>query len=220
MHRQHFLIGCYTALLRLYPQNFRAEYADEMTDVFALSVQEKDGALGLMSLCAGELRDLPVGIIREHLAEREAQQLSLLQEGIMTQQIVPVRVFRFCTWTLMIVFALYCLFVILPFFLQGIQRVSLETIQTGTYEIRGYPSNPDNNVLMTAIWFISLVTLLIAPIWTAAMGGILGLTLRLHWGKFNQRQRLVGSASLLAGFAILALLLTPLGRIIFIWFMD
>ncbi len=61
----------YSGLLRLYPRRFRATFADEMRDVFAQAVSEAN-SFRLVELCACELLEMPLSLIREHLRERQA----------------------------------------------------------------------------------------------------------------------------------------------------
>ena len=44
-HYRHRVIQFYAWLLRLYPPQFRADYADEMRDVFAQAVYENEASL-------------------------------------------------------------------------------------------------------------------------------------------------------------------------------
>ena len=59
----------YEALVQLYPQEFRDEFADEMQAVFAAARAEaaKRGALFLLQVWGRELRDAPSAILRERL---------------------------------------------------------------------------------------------------------------------------------------------------------
>ena len=50
----------YRALLRLYPQSFRAEYGDEMTAIFADRRRAVTGASQWLSLWVGTIRDVVV----------------------------------------------------------------------------------------------------------------------------------------------------------------
>lgn len=58
----------YRLLLRLYPSNFRAEFGEEMTAVFAESATgaARESGLALLAFCGRELRDLPAALLRQH----------------------------------------------------------------------------------------------------------------------------------------------------------
>ncbi len=63
-----FLIRLYAALLRLYPQSFRVEFADEMQSVFAETVADaaQRDAASLIKVCLREIKDLPMSLLNEH----------------------------------------------------------------------------------------------------------------------------------------------------------
>ncbi len=74
------LIGrVYTALLQLYPQQFREEFAEEMRAVFADAMREaaRAGRISLALLLGRELLDLPVSIAVEHWRERSRRNMDL-----------------------------------------------------------------------------------------------------------------------------------------------
>jgi hypothetical protein len=61
---KEFLILLYTALLRLYPQQFRKKFAGEMQAVFVESITSTQGNGESIYVCARELRDFPTSLIR------------------------------------------------------------------------------------------------------------------------------------------------------------
>lgn len=67
-HIFRLITRLYAALLRLYPEAFRAEYGPEQQGVFAALVEDSlaAGWLALSRLCLRELRDLPGNLIREY----------------------------------------------------------------------------------------------------------------------------------------------------------
>lgn len=69
MHR--LALRIYSALLRLYPPQFRADYAEELRDVFRLLLAQspEHGSRLLLH----EIRDLPAALVREHLSEGTMQ---------------------------------------------------------------------------------------------------------------------------------------------------
>jgi len=68
------LVRMYARLLSLYPQQYRAEYGEELQAVFGLVANEaaQQGMFSVIKLGWRELRDLPGAAIREHWQERNA----------------------------------------------------------------------------------------------------------------------------------------------------
>jgi hypothetical protein len=62
----------YTALLRLYPRQFRTEFGNEMQDVLAQTMKDatERGLWAMMIVYLRELRDLPGSVLQEHLRAR------------------------------------------------------------------------------------------------------------------------------------------------------
>lgn len=67
-----FLRGFYRMSLRLYPKNYREEYAEELHTVFDLSLEDAlgSGRMEFIVTLLRELLSLPKAIIYEHLRER------------------------------------------------------------------------------------------------------------------------------------------------------
>ena len=67
-----FLRGFYRMSLRLYPKNYREEYAEELHTVFDLSLEDAlgSGRMEFIVTFLRELLSLPKAIVREHLRER------------------------------------------------------------------------------------------------------------------------------------------------------
>lgn len=71
------LLDLYTALLRLYPRQFRQDFAAEMQTVFsdALGCAHREGLWAILRLCLREARELPNALVCEHwqsVSEKEA----------------------------------------------------------------------------------------------------------------------------------------------------
>lgn len=134
----HHLLRLYTHLLRLYPPGFRAEFAEEMRDVFALALAEaeQEGAFALVETCLAELRDLPLSLVREHLHERQQKHLAL--EVVMVTG-TPILIYRFCTSTLLAIPLAYGLFVVVPFFAMGLHLQPAELVTGGAFDPGSMP---------------------------------------------------------------------------------
>jgi hypothetical protein len=76
-------VWLYPHLLKLYPGRFYATFAEEMVDVFTLSVQEtaQQGIIPLLRLLVSELAELPVTLIAERVYERRKRSMMLLEHG-------------------------------------------------------------------------------------------------------------------------------------------
>jgi hypothetical protein len=217
---QYRAIALYRHLLRLYPSRFRAEFADEMSAVFSHALQESKDTWSLVSLLAGELWDLPINLLREHARERRANALTLiLEEKIMSEPIVPMRAFREMTWTLLSIFMLYCLLILLPYFYHQLNLLSSDSVSSGLYDPKGYLPFT-NDVAGGVLYLLGLAIVVFGLPTVAATGGVLALTLRRHWRQFQQKQRLWGNAAVIAALLMLVLTVSPLGRMVIIWFLD
>jgi len=60
------LIRIYALMLRLYPKAFRAAFADEMVNVFAMSLRESTERVTLMLTVCREIFDFPLNLIAAH----------------------------------------------------------------------------------------------------------------------------------------------------------
>jgi MFS family permease len=71
----------YARLLRLYPRRFYQTFAAEMEEIFALAVADaaQGGRSAVVRLLMGELADLPVNLIVEHVYERRKGLMQLLR---------------------------------------------------------------------------------------------------------------------------------------------
>lgn len=211
----------YSQLLRLYPPHFRAEFADEMSTVFGQALQESKNTLSLVGLLAGELHDLPVNLLREHVRERRAHAITnLMQETIMAETVFPMRAFRGLTWTLLTIFVLYCLLILLPFFYHGLNLLSWDALTSGLYDPKGYSPFAYEGAIGIVTRILGVLVIIFGPPTIAAMGGVLGLTLRRHWHQLQQKQRFLGSAAIMGALFILGLAISPMGRALSVWFMD
>ena len=72
------LMRLYTRMLGLYPQQYQAEYGEELQTVFSLLVNEavQRGRFSVIRLGWRELCDLPAAVIREHGRERRKRKMA------------------------------------------------------------------------------------------------------------------------------------------------
>jgi len=68
----------YTALLHIYPSEYRQEFAEEMQEVFSQAIADasRSGSFSLVSLLINELLDLPVSALRVHKQIRSTRTVS------------------------------------------------------------------------------------------------------------------------------------------------
>jgi hypothetical protein len=73
------LLELYAFLLRLYPQQFRQDFAAEMQTVFAdaLRFARQEGRWAVLCLCGRELRQLPRALAREHWQSDQEKGVSM-----------------------------------------------------------------------------------------------------------------------------------------------
>jgi hypothetical protein len=218
-HLQSGIVQLYARLLHLYPPQFRAEFADEMHAVFTEAISETNDLWSLLGLCLGEVRDLPLSVIRQHLKERKAYSLEFVSEHRMPSKPVPVRTVRFCIWTLLATAALYGLIIQTPFFVLKLNTLSSAAIRSGMYDPKGYFPFDNNFVGWLAQW-LGMWAVIIGPIWLMGFGGILLLNLRRYWKQLVYRQRLMGSIAVAASLMTIILMFSPLGLNALAWFMD
>jgi hypothetical protein len=79
----NWLIRVYAALLRLYPQHFRAEFGDEMQRVFADAVNDaaRRSLIAVVKVCAREVWELPAVLVREHWSNFKEGQMSAIPDA-------------------------------------------------------------------------------------------------------------------------------------------
>ena len=75
------LIWIYARLLSLYPQQYQAEYGEELQAVFSLLVNEtaQRGRFSVIRLGWCEMRDMPGALIREHRREKRKRKMGMVQ---------------------------------------------------------------------------------------------------------------------------------------------
>ncbi len=68
MNATRHILGTYEKLLHLYPADFRAEFGEEMADVFASALQDvsRRDLSAMAAICLRELVDFPKNLMREY----------------------------------------------------------------------------------------------------------------------------------------------------------
>lgn len=78
---ERFTMRAYGHLLKLYPADFQAEFGEEMQMVFALAVAEaaRHSNHVLLAVIGREVRDLPLGVMREYQREQARRRATELR---------------------------------------------------------------------------------------------------------------------------------------------
>ena len=84
------MIRLYSRMLRLYPHGFRADFAEEMTAIFAEAVRDaaEQSWLSLTAVCLREIRDWSGSVLQEHLRARRRKMAS---NGFIEKKPLPRR---------------------------------------------------------------------------------------------------------------------------------
>jgi hypothetical protein len=223
---RRLVIAGYGALLRLYPPQFRAEFADEMQAVFTQAAYEANGVASVLSFVCAELRDLPLSLIREHLRERRAKRLTTLTEDVMSPRLPSVRLFRFFAWSLLISFAVYSLLIVLPGLVLGIHTYPIEAIYSrDVTDIYYFIYNPQDYPdwiaeICLVLQGATFLSILFVPLWTMISGTALAMISRRIWVQLDNWQRVLGRLALLVPLAILLYMFSPIGRATMMWILD
>ncbi len=212
-----FVIQFYTRLLRLYPPQFRADYADEMRDVFAQAVQENENTLSALSLVLAEVRDLPVRLVQEHFAERRKRVLLANTGVIMMESGLSVQIFRFFSRSLFVVLAVFAVMVVLPFFALGLQAQTQMEVISGSLDPEAFPPYGGSPNLLPKV---AVLVLLAAPVWNAIFGVGVLVMLGIFWKRLSSHYRLLGIVAVLAAIAPTLFLLSPEGINVASWWMN
>ncbi|MBZ0288875.1 MAG: hypothetical protein K8I30_14760 [Anaerolineae bacterium] len=223
---RRLVIQCYGALLRLYPPQFRAEFADEMQAVFTQAAYEAKGAASVLSFLFAELRDLPLSLVREHLRAFRAERLTLFSEDREFTRSPSVRPFRFYMWSLLISFAVYSLLIILPGLVLGIHTYPIEALYSrDVTDIYYFIYNPQDYPdwiaeICLVLQGTTFLATLFAPLWMMISGAALAMIARRIWGGLNNRQRALGRLALLVPLATLLYIFSPIGQATMMWILD
>jgi hypothetical protein len=228
---QHSIIDIYTRLLRLYPPQFRADFADEMQDVFAQAVSETTDTIALLSLLTSELRDLPVSLIREHLRERHYR-----MPDIITSDRSRL-LYRTSVVVSLVMVGLYSLIVIRPVIALNLDKAGAASVMRGDLNVHHYVAEGffnyhvlaprDEGTLRGFLQRDTLQALLMAliayaiiytsPLWLTISSGILTLNLGIHGRQMQSRRRIFGGLALVANTLLIVFLVSPTGHLVLHW---
>jgi hypothetical protein len=213
---RHTLIRLYMRLLRLYPPHFRAEYADEMVEVFALAVGEAKNGLSVLSILGAELRDLPLSVLRERLPEGYLAEHSIMREGSMTW-LYSARLRRICTIAILALAGFYIVSVISAYLAFDLHFHSWQTAQEWWY---AYDENSAFITRHLPIGLLVLIVYLLTPPGMVVFGSALGLNVVGGWRYLSVADRRLALLALVAAALLLRSLNKPLTYIGSLWFYD
>ncbi|MBZ0288873.1 MAG: hypothetical protein K8I30_14750 [Anaerolineae bacterium] len=210
-------IRLYSNLLRLYPARFRADFADEMVEVFRLKLESAHSPSRPLMMLLTELRDLPVGVLQEHLRERRKRILATNTGVIVMESGRSIQVFRIFSISLFVVLAVFALMVVVPFFWLGLYGQTEMEVISGSLGPEAFPLyGGQPNVLPG----IAVLMMFAAPVWNMIFGGGVLLMLGMFWRRLSPRQRRLGLLAVLVAITPTLFMLLPVGRIVFSWWMN
>lgn len=208
------LVKLYDWSLHLYPAPFRQMFGDEMKSTFALRLDDAQSRSSLIHCVVIEMILLPVSVIREH----QQQQIALAYAGGFPMLMKTTRAYR---WSLIASAGLIgaiVMLVIVPFIGNGIHLQSDAIIINGAFDPKGFAPfvSDSGQILYDLMTLITLVT----PVWCVVSGVLICTSLIRNWHELKSRQRVMGFTALLMISSLLIYLLSPMGRVMFIWFLD
>ncbi|MBZ0288874.1 MAG: hypothetical protein K8I30_14755 [Anaerolineae bacterium] len=215
-----FALWLYARCLRLYPPQFRAEFADEMVEVFRLKLEASDTHFSSLVPLLAELRDLLLSVVRAQLFERRRLAGMMTEAGVMMESSNAMRTFRWAVWASLAIFAAYVLLLVMPFFALGLHQQPVEAVRYGAFDPKGYGFYSGDGTYPNSLLILTGLMMLVGPIWEVIWGGVLFLSLWKYRPHFSSRQRLLAGLALVASTSVVAFMFSPLGRLIFAWYLD
>ena len=130
---------------------------------------------------------------------------------------LSIKVFRVFSYSLLLVLTVFAVMVVLPFFALGLQTQTEMEVISGSLGPEAFPlySGKPN-----ALPGIAVLVMLAVPVWDAIFGGGLLLMLGVFWKRLSSHYRLIGFVAVVAAVAPTLILLSPVGRIIYSWWMN
>lgn len=204
----------YGWLLKLYPQSFQREFADEMQTVFS---QRLDDVYGweLLEVVLLEMIYLVPNILREHRTQR---QLIIANSGGVMSVFKPQSFYRWSMGGSILLGLIALVLVVTPFFLNGIHQYSYDSIYNALYDPKGFA--PFNQQIGNYLHFLSFLTVLLIPVWCGVMTLGLSVSLFRNWQKLDARWRLGGLVSLGIACLMGVLWMLPFTQKMIIWILD
>jgi hypothetical protein len=211
-----FVLWLYSRLLRLYPPQFRAEYADEMRDVYEQALAENGNTLSLLGLLLAEMRDLPVSVIREYI--REKQNMRATDDGIRVESArLLIDQFRFCVRASVGVACIYFLLIVLPFFIFGLHLQQPDDIRRGLSPPGDYSIYHFDSPLGDLLRLVSFCVMFFAPLGEILFGGVLVLSFARRRIQLTIREGISGWLAAMVSIGLLLFTISPLGNLVTIW---
>jgi hypothetical protein len=231
------IVWVYAQLLRLYPARFRHEFVGEMREVFEQAAQDTDGRLALLALFMGEMRDLPLNLIREHIRARRKNVLNLDGEVIVMNPFQSRQLFRTSVTASLAMFSLYCMIVIRPVLALNLDAPSMQAVHSGELNVYYYvaegffqyrPVAPEDEgtlqgFLQRDTWqavvmgLVGKSILVTGPIAAVLLGSILIFNLGKNWRSMRRWQLIIGGASMAANILLIVFMFLPTGHLVMHW---
>lgn len=212
------LIRLYAGLLRLYPRDFREQFASDMLDIYQQTLRDarSNGRGALLWRVLLEVATLPPNILHEHQAARQ-RALSGGSALRLRASLLPT---LFCITLLLGLFAIYSLLTVGPFFAYGVHLEPVNAVRGGMFDPKGYPLFLWSSPIGSAAHIIAVVTMVLVPVYGTLLSAALLVCLGRDWLVLSDRIRRLGLLALAAGVSMTAFFFSPLGRLILTWHMD
>jgi hypothetical protein len=213
-----FAVWLYARFLRLYPPQFRAEFADEMHDVFEQRLQDIPSGWTLTMTILVELRDLPFTLIDEHWREsRQKAGLAFGEHILMRRTYFSPRLFRWCIITLLAIFVLYVCSATAAYFVFDLRHNDIRKAEEWWYAVGNQPGYIGNFIPLSLLGMFLWVC---SPALIVLAGGLLVIMLWRQWPNLSSRLRRLAIAALLVGSAVFLTMGTPIGYMAALWLYD
>lgn len=219
-HFMHLLTHIYQRLLRLYPASFRHTFAGEMAAVFTLTVKDTHGWLPLLRLIMREAFSLPTSLIRAHWHEYNRSTTLAYHRGTMMTSHPSARLFRWTISGSLVLAIVFAFLVILPYFTLGMHLQPTDMVVSGRFDPKGFSLYSDTPQSENVLYVLTITVALIAPFVGIVLSIVSGVRLLKHWRSLSLKQHLMGGAALLTSASLLLFVLSPFGRILYLWMMD
>lgn len=207
-------------LLRLYPASFRDQFAEDMHTVFTLSLKDNQSLFALLGFIAREVFSLPIGIITAHWREYNWRPALAFQGEMNMGSQQSTWLFRWTVSSTLGLFIVFGLLVVVPYFALGLHLQPIGSVMGGQFDPKGFSPYLSGSPAGDIFYLLTILVMMFAPIIGIALSIFCGVWLARRWGKLNLKQYLMGGAAMLMGASLLLFLLSPLGRVIYLWMFD
>lgn len=207
----------YVLLLRLYPARYREAFGGEMRMTFDHLIAERQGTAGAICFLR-EIRDIPLGALREHLAERREKERMMMSAKAEFQNGVSFTVFRASMVVIGTLVVLTVLFSILPFYAFGLHAQPANLVTGGHFDPKGMVFY--QSLLGMLVYVMGIMLFIATPVFLIAFVPLMLVGMARSWRALTWQWQAAGVGLLMGAAALAAFLYAGTGRLILTWFMD